>query len=151
MRRCSGAATGLLAIALAATLTACGGGSGGSSRAATAGTETSASPSPRVVVPNAGQSCTIIVGSGAIKDIATVFDKYKGNSNPFTTADATAMRDALDRLAHAGDNASPKIREAVVKLVADAGSLIDSRAKLEGVGKVASVHTIQEELGALCH
>ncbi|MCW2800223.1 MAG: hypothetical protein JWQ70_1695 [Aeromicrobium sp.] len=146
---------GLLAIALAATLTACGGGSGGdgggNSRAPTGGTQTSASPTPRAVVPNAAKSCTIIVGSGAIEDIATVFDKYKGNSNPFTTADAKAMRNALDRLAHAGDNASPKIREAVVKLVADAGSLIDSRARLEGVGKVASVQTIQEELGALCH
>ena len=35
-------------------------------------------------------------------------------------------------------------------LVADGGSMIDSRAHLEGVGKVASVQTIQSELDTLC-
>ena len=79
-----------------------------------------------------------------------MFDKYKDNSNPFTKADAQTMRDALDALAKAGDNAAPKIREDVVQLVADVGSLIDSRAGLPGVGKVASPETIQREIDALC-
>ena len=79
-----------------------------------------------------------------------MFDKYKNNSTPFSTADAQKMRDALDLLAKAGDNAAPKIREDVVTLVADAGSLIDSRAGLPGVGKVASPEKIQQEIDALC-
>jgi hypothetical protein len=60
------------------------------------------------------------------------------------------MHDALDRLAKAGDNAAPKIREDVVKLVADVGSQIDSRVKIEGLGKVAPRESIQGEIDALC-
>jgi hypothetical protein len=143
----------LFATAIAATLTACGGGGsdGHASRTPTGGKQTSASPIPKGTVPGVAKSCQAIIASGAIKDISTVFDKYKGNTSPLTAADAKKMRDALDLLAHAGDNAAPKIRDAVVKLVADGGSMIDSRANLEGVGKVASVQTIQAELDTLCH
>lgn len=149
------ATTALFAALLAATLTACGGGSGSdgddpSQTPTTAGKSASGSPTHKSVVPNAVKSCKAIIASGAIKDVSAVFDKYKGNTNPLTTADAKKMRDALDLLAHAGDNAAPKIREAVVKLVADGGSMIDSRANLEGVGKVASVKAIQDELDTLC-
>jgi len=145
----------LFATVIAATLTACGGGSGdgsdGQASRTPTGKQTSVSPIPKGVVPGVAKSCKAIIASGAIKDISTVFDKYKGNTSPLTAADAKKMRDALDLLAHAGDNAAPKIREAVVKLVADGGSMIDSRANLEGVGKVASVQTIQAELDTLCH
>jgi len=105
---------------------------------------------PDAKASNPTKSCQAIVGSGAIEDIQAVFDKYKNNSDALTTADAKTMRDALDRLAKAGDNASPKIREDVVKLVADGGSLIDSRAGLPGTGSVASPEKIQNELDALC-
>ena len=114
--------------------------------------EASATPTklPDAKSSNASKSCQAIVGSGAVEDIQAVFDKYKNNSKPLTTADAQKMRDALDALAKAGDNAAPKIREDVVQLVADAGSLIDSRAGLPGTGKVASPETIQNEIDALC-
>ena len=138
---------GLLALTLAFGLTACGGGDDPVFE-----TEASGSPSklPEVKASNAEKSCQAIVGSGAVEDIQAVFDKYKDNSTPFSTADAQKMRDALDLLAKAGDNAAPKIREDVVTLVADAGSLIDSRAGLPGVGKVASPEKIQREIDALC-
>ena len=133
-------------MVLAFGLSACSGdddssGDNGSS------TETSL---PDATASNPTKSCQAIVGSGAIEDIQAVFDKYKANSDPLTTADAKKMRDALDRLAKAGDNASPKVREDVVKLVADGGSLIDSRAGVPGTGKVASPEKIQSELDALC-
>lgn len=144
---------GLLVAILALVLTSCG----GDDEPPFESTDPTASATPSDDLPeaeakasNASKSCQVIVGSGAVEDIQTVFDKYKNNSNPFTAADAKKMHDALDRLAKAGDNASPKIREDVVKLVADAGSIIDSRAKLEGVGKVASPETVQKEIDALC-
>jgi hypothetical protein len=142
---------GLLAAILAFALTACGGDDdlvfedGDSTASAT---PSDGEPEPKA--SNASKSCQAIVGSGAVEDIQAVFDKYKNNSKPFTTADAKEMRDALDRLAKAGDNASPKIREDVVKLVADAGSIIDSRAQLEGVGQVATPEQVQKEIDALC-
>ena len=136
---------GLLFLALAFGLTACGGDDSGSDNGSS--TETSL---PDAKASNPTKSCQAIVGSGAIEDIQAVFDKYKNNSQPLTTADAKKMRDALDRLAKAGDNASPKVREDVVKLVADGGSLIDSRAGLPGTGTVASPEKIQNELDALC-
>lgn len=136
---------GLLVLALGLGLSACSGddssGDNGSSTESTL---------PDAKASNPSKSCQAIVGSGAIEDVQAVFDKYKNNSEPLTTADAKKMRDALDRLAKAGDNASPKIREDVVKLVADGGSMIDSRAGLPGTGKVASPEKIQRELDALC-
>ena len=115
------------------------------------GSSSESTPRPEdAEASNPSKSCQAIVGSGSIDDIQAVFDKYKNNSKPLTTADAKKMRDALDRLAKAGDNASPKVREDVVKLVADGGSLIDSRAGLPGTGKVASPEKIQSELDALC-
>lgn len=138
----------VLAVLLAFGLTACGGGD----EPATQSTDSS-TPSPEPGEAKASdpeKSCQAIVGSGAVEDIQAVFDKYKDNNTPFTDADAKKMRDALDELAKAGDNASPTIREDVVKLVADAGSIIDSRAKLEGVGKVATPETVQREIDALC-
>ncbi len=143
---------GLVVAILALILTSCGGDDEVPFEAPEKAT--SAAPSddgtPEAKSDNATKSCQAIVGSGAVEDIQAVFDKYKNNSNPFTAADAKKMRDALDRLAKAGDNASPKIREDVVQLVADAGSIIDSRAQLEGVGKVATPETVQREIDALC-
>ncbi|MGH3474646.1 MAG: hypothetical protein ACRDOT_07020 [Aeromicrobium sp.] len=138
---------GLLVVTLAFGLTACGGDDDPVFE-----DESSAAPTkvPEAKSSNTEKSCQAIVGSGAVEDIQAVFDKYKDNSNPFTTSDAQKMRDALDLLAQAGDNAAPKIREDVVTLVADAGSLIDSRAGLPGVGKVASPEKIQSEIDALC-
>lgn len=141
---------GLLAAALALTLTACGGGGGKDNPATATDNTQSTSDAPEPGSSRTTESCQAIVDSGAVKDVAEVFDRYKGNKKPFTDADAKKMRDALDRLAKAGDDAVPKVREAVVQLVADAGSLIDSRANLEGVGKVASVETVQREIDALC-
>jgi hypothetical protein len=143
----------LLVLVTLLVLTACGGGGvyeDGSSSSTDSGAKASASPSEEATPSTAAKSCQGIIGSGAVEDIAKVFDKYKNNTTPFSTADAKTMHDALDRLAKAGDNASPKIREDVVQLVADAGSLIDSRAHLEGVGKVASVETVQKEIDTLC-
>ena len=142
---------GLLVAILALVMTSCG----GDDEPFEAATESPASATPSDDLPDAkasdaSKSCQAIVGSGAIEDIQAIFNKYKNNSNPFTAADAKKMHDALDRLAKAGDDASPKIREDVVKLVADAGSIIDSRAKLEGVGRVASPETVQKEIDALC-
>lgn len=139
----------LLTLTLAFGLTACGGGDDPvfENEASASG---SPSKLPEAKASNAEKSCQAIIGSGAVEDIQAVFDKYKNNSTPFSTADAQEMRDALDLLAKAGDNAAPKIREDVVTLVADAGSLIDSRAGLPGVGKVASPEKIQQEIDALC-
>ena len=144
---------GLLAAILSFALTACGGDDDpvfedGDSTASASPSDASNAPEPKA--SNASKSCQAIVGSGSVEDIQAVFDKYKNNSKPFTTADAQTMRDALDRLAKAGDNASPKIREDVVELVADAGSIIDSRARLEGVGRVATPDEVQREIDALC-
>jgi hypothetical protein len=142
----------LLAAIIALGLTACG----GDDDQPFESTETTASPTdqpgdqPEASATQATKSCQAIIGSGAVEDIQAVFDKYKNNSKPFTAADAKTMRDALDRLAKAGDNATPKVREDVVKLVADAGSIIDSRANLPGVGKVASSEKLQREIDALC-
>ena len=140
----------LAAIFFALALTACGGNDDPAFEGDEPTTSASASDAPEPKASNASKSCQAIVGSGAVEDIQAVFDKYKNNSKPFTAADAKAMRDALDRLAKAGDNASPKIREDVVKLVADAGSIIDSRAQLEGVGQVATPQQVQREIDALC-
>ena len=140
---------GLLAATLALGLTACGGDDDDPSTGSSDSTSESVPPE-QAKASNAEKSCQGIVGSGAIEDIQAVFDKYKGNSKALTTADAKTMRDALDRLAKAGDNASPKVREDVVKLVADGGSMIDSRAGLPGTGSVASPEKIQSELDALC-
>lgn len=139
---------GLLIAVLALALTSCSGDDDPSTESPDSSTS-SAEPS-EAKASDPSKSCQAIVGSGAVEDIQTVFDKYKDNDTPFTAADAKKMRDALDELAKAGDNASPKIREDVVQLVADAGSLIDSRAQLEGVGKVATPETVQREIDALC-
>lgn len=141
---------GLLAALLAFALTACGGDDDPVFEDGDSTASASPSDTPGAKASNASKSCQAIVGSGAVEDIQAVFDKYKNNSKPFTAADAKTMRDALDRLAKAGDNASPKIREDVVKLVADAGSIIDSRAQLEGVGQVATPEQVQREIDALC-
>lgn len=139
---------GVLAAILALGLTACGGGDDVVFEDESNSTST---PKPeQAKASNPEKSCQAIVGSGAVEDIQTIFDKYKNNNTPFSTADAQKMRDALDRLAKAGDNAAPKIREDVVKLVADAGSIIDSRAQLEGVGNVATPEAVQQGLDALC-
>lgn len=136
----------LIAAILALGLAACSG-----DDPSTNGEDPTASVTlPEASASNVTQSCQAIVGSGAVEDIQAVFDKYKDNSKPFTTADAETMRDALDRLAKAGDNAAPKVREDVVQLVADVGSIIDSRAKLKGVGEVASPAKVQREIDALC-
>jgi hypothetical protein len=140
---------GLLVLTLAFGLSACGGDDDPVFEDETSASE-SPSKLPEADPSDASKSCQAIIGSGAVEDIQAVFDKYKDNSKPFTTADAKRMRDALDLLAKAGDNATPKIREDVVTLVADAGSLIDSRAGLPGVGKVATPQEIQREIDALC-
>jgi hypothetical protein len=142
---------GLLALTLAFGLTACGGDDEPVFEDAES-PSASAAPSevPEADPTDASKSCQAIVGSGAVEDIQAVFDKYKDNSKAFTPADEQKMRDALDLLAKAGDNATPKIREDVVTLVADAGSLIDAREGLPGVGKVATPEQIQREIDALC-
>ena len=141
---------GLLAAVLALALTACGGDDEPTFEGDEPTASTSTSDAPEPEASDASKSCQAIVGSGAVEDIQAVFDKYKNNSKPFTAADAKTMRDALDRLAKAGDEASPKIREDAVQLVADMGSIIDSRAQLKGVGKVASPEQVQKEIDALC-
>ena len=145
--------TSLPAALLLLVLSACGGGGDiyedGSSSSGD-GAKTSSSPSVEATASSAAKSCQGIIGSGAVEDIQAIWDKYKNNDTPFTTADAKKMHDALDRLAKAGDNAAPKIREDVVKLVADVGSQIDSRVKIEGLGKVAPRESIQREINALC-
>jgi hypothetical protein len=141
---------GLLAAILAVSLTACGGGDDPTFEDSTGSPSAGPSDLPEATASNATKSCQAIVGSGAVEDIQTIWDKYKGNSTPFTNTDAKKMHDALDRLAKAGDNAAPKIREDVVQLVADVGSQIDARIKIEGLGKVAPVEKIQRELDALC-
>ena len=140
---------GLLAAILAVSLTACG---GDDTKFEDSKGASSAAPSelPEATASNAAKSCQAIVGSGAVEAIQTIWDKYKTNQTPFTETDAQKMHDALDRLAKAGDNAAPKIREDVVQLVADVGSQIDARIKIEGLGKVAPVAKIQKELDALC-
>jgi hypothetical protein len=141
---------GLLAAVLALALTACGGDDEPTFEGDEPTASTSTSDAPEPEASDASKSCQAIVGSGAVEDIQAVFDKYKNNSKPFTATDAKTMRDALDRLAKAGDEASPKIREDAVQLVADMGSIIDSRAQLKGVGKVASPEQVQKEIDALC-
>ena len=141
---------GLLVAILALGLTACGGDDDPTFEEGDSTASVTPSDGPEATASNATKSCQAIVGSGAVEDIQAVFDKYKDNSNPFTAADAKTMRDATDRLAKAGDNASPKVREDVVQLVADVGSIIDSRAQLKGVGKVASPEKVQREIDALC-
>ncbi len=113
-------------------------------------TETSSPELPEATASSAEKSCQAIVGSGAVEDIQAVWDKYKNNDTPFTKADEEKMRDALDALAKAGDNAAPKIREDVVQLVADVGSQIDARINIEGLGTVAPRDKIQREIDALC-
>ena len=132
----------VLLAALALGLTACSGGD-------------DPADEPTFVVPeakasNPEKSCQAIDGSGALNDIQQVFDKYKGNNQPFTPKDEEKMRTALDVLAKAGDNAAPEIREDVVTLVADVASQIDSRAGLPGTGQVAGPDKIQRQLDALC-
>ena len=138
---------GLLAAILSVSLTACGGGDDESS---TESSKPSPMTLPEATASNAKKSCQAIVGSGSVEDVQAIWDKYKTNQTPFTDADAKKMHDALDRLAKAGDNAAPKIREDVVQLVADVGSQIDARIKIEGLGKVASPEKINRELDALC-
>jgi hypothetical protein len=140
---------GLLTLALALGLTACGGDDDPVFEDE-ASASVNPSEEPEADPTDASKSCQAIVGSGAVEDIQAVFDKYKNNSKPFTPADEQKMRDALDLLAKAGDNATPKIREDVVTLVADVGSVIDAREGLPGVGKVATPAQIQREIDALC-
>ena len=140
---------GLLAAILAVSLTACGG-DDPTFENSKDGSSAAPSELPEATAANAAKSCQAIVGSGAVEDVQAIWDKYKSNQTPFTDADAKKMHDALDRLAKAGDNAAPKIREDVVQLVADVGSQIDARIKIEGLGKVASPETIQRELDVLC-
>ena len=144
---------GLLALTLAFGLSACGGDDEPvfeDAASPSASASTSLEEEPKADPTDTSKSCQAIVGSGAVEDIQAVFDKYKNNSKPFSAADEQRMRDALDLLAKAGDNATPKIREDVVTLVADTGSLIDSREGLPGVGKVATPAQIQREIDALC-
>lgn len=143
--RTSSLAPALLCLALGFGLSACS-----DDPAAENGSSDATMDLPDAEASNAEESCQAIVGSGAVEDIQTTFDKYKDNTNPFTPADEQKMRDALDLLAKAGDNAAPKIREDVVELVADMGSLIDTREGLPGVGKVATPEEIQTEIDALC-
>jgi hypothetical protein len=140
----------LLAAVLALALTACGGDDEPTFEGAEPTASATPTDAPEPEASDASKSCQAIVGSGAVEDIEALFDKYKNNSKPFTTSDAQKMRDALDRLAKAGDDASPKIREDAIQLVADMGSIIDSRAGLKGVGKVASPEQVQREIDALC-
>jgi hypothetical protein len=105
---------------------------------------------PEATPSTTEKSCQGILGSGAVEDIQAVWDKYKNNDTPFTQADEQKMRDALDALAKAGDNAAPKVREDVVQLVADIGSQIDARTNIEGLGRVAPRDQIQREIDALC-
>ena len=140
----------LLALTLAFGLSACGGDDTVFEDESSTSAPADPSEVPEADPTDASKSCQAIVGSGAVEDIQAVFDKYKDNSSAFTAADEKKMRDALDLLAKAGDNATPKIREDVVTLVADMGSLIDSREGLPGVGKVASPAQIQSEIDALC-
>lgn len=132
-----------LLLAAALTLAGCSGGDDDAE-------SSSASPTAEAKAANPEKSCQAIVGSGSLEDIQTIFDKYKDNTTPFTGGDMEKMRTALDALSKAGDNAAPKIRENAVALVADVQSLMDSRAKLGGVGKVAGVKKIQREIDALC-
>jgi hypothetical protein len=112
---------------------------------------TSTSPNqPEATASSVEKSCQGIIGSGAVEDIQAVWNKYKDNDTPFTKSDEKKMRDALDALAKAGDNAAPKIREDVVRLVADVGSQIDARINIEGLGRVAPRGDIQKEIDALC-
>lgn len=145
-------AIGLLALTLAFGLSACGDDEPvfEDEASPSASPSGSLSEEPKADPTDASKSCQAIVGSGAVEDIQAEFDKYKNNSKPFTPADEQTMRDALDLLAKAGDNATPKIREDVVTLVADMGSLIDAREGLPGVGKVATPAQIQREIDALC-
>ena len=140
----------LLAAVLALALTACGGDDDPTFEDEEPTASATPTDAPEPEASDASKSCQAIVGSGAVEDIEALFDKYKNNSKPFTTSDAQKMRDALDRLAKAGDDASPKVREDAVQLVADMGSIIDSRAGLKGVGKVASPEQVQREIDALC-
>jgi hypothetical protein len=148
-------ALGLLAAILALGLTSCGGDDDvpfEDSTQASSEAPSSEAPSdaPKATAANPSKSCKTIIDSGAVNDVKAIWNKYKDNKTPFTKADAQKMHDALDALAKAGDNATPKIREDVVQLVADVGSQIDGRIKIEGLGKVASVAKIQKELAALC-
>jgi hypothetical protein len=140
---------GLLVAILALGLSACGGDDEPPFESTDTASET-ASDQPEAKASNATKSCQAIVGSGAVEDIQAIWDRYKDIDTPFSGPDAKKMRDALDRLAKAGDNAAPKIREDVVVLVADVGSQIDARIKIEGLGKVASPAKIERELDALC-
>jgi hypothetical protein len=142
----------LLAVVLAVLafgLTACGG-DDDIPFESTPDSDATQSAVPTGDPSSAPKSCQAIIGSGAVEDIQAVFDKYKDNSKAFTPADEQEMRNALDRLAKAGDDATPKIREAVVTLVADVGSQIDSREGLPGTGQVASNASIVRQLDALC-
>ena len=117
----------VVALVAALTLGGCGGDNVDEDAYDTATESPSASKDvPEAKASNAEKSCQAIVGSGAVEDIQAVWDKYKNNDTPFTKADEKRMRDALDELAKAGDNAAPKIREDVVQLVADVGSQIDA-------------------------
>ncbi len=141
----------LVLMVLALGLTACGGDDDVPFEDSEGSTSSSApSKVPTGDPTSAKKSCQAIVGSGAVEDIQKVFDKYKGNSQAFSEADAQTMRNALDRLAQAGDNAEPDVRDDVVKLVADVGSQMDSRAGLPGTGKVTDNAQIQKEIDALC-
>jgi hypothetical protein len=142
---------GLFTLTLALGLTACGGDNDPVFEdEASASASANPSEQPEADPTDSSKSCQAIAGSGAAEDIQAVFDKYKNNSKPFTPADEQKMRDALDLLAKAGDNATPKIREDVVTLVADIGSVIDAREGLPGVGKVATPAQIQRQIDALC-
>jgi hypothetical protein len=146
-------APAIVVAMLVAVLTVAGCGDNVDENAYETGSESPSAGSPdlpEATASNAEKSCQGIIGSGAVEDIQAVWDKYKNNDTPFTKADEKRMRNALDALAKAGDNAAPEIREDVVQLVADVGSQIDARINIEGLGKVAPRAKIQREIDALC-
>ena len=142
-------------------LSACGGGDDAPASGSTPRSSSSASEKPsagKSAVPKDGattkrvvpKGCKDIVASGAVEDIAKLFDRYRKNPNTAGSLDVPKMRKALEDLAKAGDNAPMKVRENAVTLVADMGALVDTYLGLEGVGKVPSMDQMQQEIDGLC-
>lgn len=150
-----------IGLALILMLSACGGGDDAPASASTP--KSSSTPSQQ---PSSGKSsapkdsvktkrvvpkgCKDIVASGAVEDIAKLFDRYRKNPDAAGSLDVPKMRKALEDLAKAGDNAPPKVRENAVTLVADMGAVVDTYLGLEGVGKVPSMDQMQQEIDSLC-
>ncbi|MDQ3158479.1 MAG: hypothetical protein M3Q98_17470 [Actinomycetota bacterium] len=148
-----------IGLALTLTLSACGGGDDAPTSGSTPQSSSSSSPQPssgKSPTPKSGatkpvpKGCKAIVASGAIEDIAKLFDRYRKNPNAAGSLDVPKMRKALEDLAKAGDNAPMKVRENTVTLVADMGAVVDTYLGLEGVGKVPSMDQMQREIDSLC-